>query len=221
MKPSPGSVLVWAAVTVVIAAVVAGLFVLGSPMEERARRLDHRRVADLQGIAAATDLYWTRHSQLPASLDDLTAEPGVRISTRDPVSSEGFGYQPVDSAHYELCATFEGESGEIARDPETDLWAHGPGRQCFQLEAKEITREEARRPQRDPQPRGAVRDAPGARSSSTTGSAPDPSSPEAGTASTLHPPPLMSCQVRRTYVTIPAAMRRANPTLKTHATMKS
>ena len=87
---------------------------------------------------AATDLYWTRHSQLPASLDDLTAEPGVSISTGDPESLEAYGYQPLDSANYEVCASFEQESGEIARDRERDLWAHGSGRQCFRLEADEI-----------------------------------------------------------------------------------
>jgi len=139
MKLSPGSVLLGAAVTVVIAAVVAGLLVLGSPTDERVRRVDDRRVEDLQGIMAATDLYWTRHALLPASLDELTAEPGVRISTGDPASSETYGYQPLDSVRYEVCATFEGESGEIARDREKDLWAHGAGRQCFELEADEIT----------------------------------------------------------------------------------
>ena len=72
MKPTLGTVLSGAAVTTVIAAVVAGIFVLGSPTEERARGIDRRRVADLRAIAAATDLYWTRHSQLPATLDDLS-----------------------------------------------------------------------------------------------------------------------------------------------------
>ena len=140
MKPTLGTVLFGAAVTTVIAAVVAGLFVLGSPTEERARRMDDRRVADLQAIVAATDLYWTRHSRLPATLDDLTAEPGVKISTGDPVSSEIYGYQPVDSTRYEVCASFERESRETSRDPESNLWAHGSGRQCFRLEAEEITR---------------------------------------------------------------------------------
>ena len=140
MKLSPGSVLLGASVTTVITAVVAGLFFLGSPMEERARRIDNRRVSDLEAIRAATDLYWTRHSRLPASLEELTAEPGVRISTRDPESSEFYGYQPGDSAHYEVCASFEQESGETSRNPERNLFAHGSGRQCFQLEAEEIER---------------------------------------------------------------------------------
>ena len=175
MKLSPGQVLFGASVTMVIAAVGTGLFVLGSPTEERARRIDDRRVADLQGIVAATDLYWTRHSRLPEALDDLAAEPGVRIATSDPASSEIYGYQPLDSAKYEVCASFEQESGGIASDPAgippivqqscdmchraasvtpnqsgepaaghvqlRNLWAHRSGRQCFQLEAQEITRD--------------------------------------------------------------------------------
>ena len=124
----------------VIVAVGIGLFILGSPMEERARRVDNRRVEDLQGIVAATDLYWTRHSRLPISLDQLTAEPGVRIKTGDPTSSETYGYQALDSTHYKLCAEFESESAEISSSPTNNLWAHNSGHQCFQFEAEEIIR---------------------------------------------------------------------------------
>lgn len=139
MKLSIGSALLGAAAVVVVAAVLGGLLLIGSPAEERARRLDRRRVTDLQGIRAATDLYWTRHSELPASLEALTDEPGIRIVTRDPESGEVYGYQPVDSVRYEMCASFVRPSEPIARNRETDLWAHGSGRQCFQLEAEEIT----------------------------------------------------------------------------------
>jgi hypothetical protein len=142
MKLSPGSVLLGAAMAAVFSAMVAGVFVIGFPREERGRRSDDRRVEDLQGIRAATDLYWTRHSQLPASLDDLTAEPGVTIRTSDPASLQAYAYQPLDSIRYEVCASFAQESREIARDPKMDLWAHGSGRQCFQLEAEGITGDE-------------------------------------------------------------------------------
>jgi hypothetical protein len=118
MKLSLTNVLTAVTLTAVIAAVVAGLLVIG--------------------IMVATDLYWTRHSRLPASLDDLGAEPGLRISTADPKNSETYGYQLLDSIHYEVCASFERESGEISRNPARDLWTHGTGLQCFQLEAKEL-----------------------------------------------------------------------------------
>ena len=174
MNLSPRPILFGASVTAIVAAVAAGLIILGSPAQERERRIDDRRVADLHGIAAATDHYWTRHSRLPASLDDLTAEPGLRINTRDPASSEIYGYQVLDSARYEVCATFDRESGtapreqtrapsivqascqgchgpgSVARTPVEDpvaadlglrnLWAHGGGRQCFQVQVQVIRR---------------------------------------------------------------------------------
>lgn len=142
MRPAPGSLLRGAVVAAVAAAVVAGLLVLGSPMEERARRVDARRVADLQAIKAAADLYWTRHSTLPASLRDLGAEPGVRIRTVDPEGSAAYEYEVLEGAGYELCATFEQESGAMTRDPSGALWAHGSGRQCFRLEAERIDERE-------------------------------------------------------------------------------
>ena len=178
MRLSPRFIALGAAGAAVVAAVAFGLILLGSPAQERTRRIDARRVADLHGIAAATNLHWSRHSRLPASLDDLAAAPGLRINTRDPVRSETYGYKTLDSLRYELCATFDGESragpGEAtpvppagpgeptavppvvqmscqgchaaARirvdDPVTgqfnprDLWTHGIGRQCFQLQVR-------------------------------------------------------------------------------------
>ncbi len=142
MKSRPGWLLYGGAVLAVLGALVAGMYTLGSPKEERARRIDERRVADLQGITAATDLFWSRNSELPASMEELTAEPGVSISTADPLTAEAYGYQSLDSIRYGVCATFEGKSEEMSLKPSEDLWAHGPGRQCFQLKAEEVTRKE-------------------------------------------------------------------------------
>ena len=166
MKPSARSIVFGASVTTVVAAVAVGLVFLGNPAQERERRIDDRRAADLHGIAVATDLYWTRHGRLPASLDDLAAEPGLRVSTRDPTSAEMYGYRALDDGRYEVCATFAAESAgptgstpilqrscqgchgpgsPIASrvdDPAAahlglrDLWAHGSGRQCFQMRAR-------------------------------------------------------------------------------------
>jgi len=166
MNLSPRSIVLGASGTVVVAAVVVGMVLLGDPAQERERQIDDRRAADLHGIAAAADLYWARHGRLPASLDDLTAEPGLRISTSDPTSSEMYGYRVLDDERYEVCATFAAESGGptgstpilqrscqgchapgspfAARtdDPAVaslglrDLWAHGAGPQCFQMQAR-------------------------------------------------------------------------------------
>jgi len=119
MNLSPRSIALAASATAVVAAVAFGLALLGSPAQERERRIDARRVADLHGIAAASNLYWSRHSRLPASLDDLTAAPGLRVNTRDPLSSETYGYEALDSLRYEVCATFDGESPAGPGEPAT------------------------------------------------------------------------------------------------------
>ncbi len=163
MNLSTRSIVLGASGTAVVAAVVVGLALLGPPAQERERRIDDRRAADLHGIVAATDLYRARHGRLPASLDELAAEPGLRISTRDPTSSELYGYRALDDGRYEVCATFaaesEGPTGSTpvlqrscqgchapgspfatrVDDPAAarlglrEPWAHGSGQQCFQM----------------------------------------------------------------------------------------
>src|SRR5688572_3877367 len=118
----------------VAAAVVAGIYVLGSPVEERARRLDERRVQDLSGIAQAVDLYWTRESRLPASLDQLRSDSGATITLADP---SPYDYRHLEDGKYELCASFEGDSRDSNRF-DNGFWTHRAGRQCFQREAKAI-----------------------------------------------------------------------------------
>ena len=121
----------------VIAAVVAGIYVLGSPSEERARRLDERRVQDLSGIAQAVDLYWTRESRFPGSLDQLQADTGAGITVSDPSTGAPYDYRQLEDGKYELCASFEGDSRDSNR-LDNGFWTHRAGRQCFQREATAI-----------------------------------------------------------------------------------
>ena len=124
------------AITLVVAGVIGGLIILGPPSQERVNRLDERRVADLQQIEAAVNLYWTRHSRLPASLEELAREAGVRLSVRDPGMNQAYEYRPLDETTFELCATFESALPPEARS--AGFWSHGSGRQCFQPKVREV-----------------------------------------------------------------------------------
>ena len=124
---------------VAIAAIAIGLLLIGSPAEERRRRLDERRVEDLASIARAVDLYWTRHASLPSSLDDLRKEPGADVSSLDPSTSDSYEYRPLQSEAFELCAQFEQASGQAAGTLGNGFWSHGVGRQCFRREAQKTT----------------------------------------------------------------------------------
>jgi hypothetical protein len=122
---------------VVGAAIVGGVVFLGSPGEERLRRMDERRVQDLSGLAQAVDVYWTRRSVLPSSLDELRRETGAAMTLIDPATGERYEYRSIDERRFELCATFAGDSIDSERSM-AGFWTHRAGRQCFQREAKEV-----------------------------------------------------------------------------------
>ena len=122
---------------VVVVAVVAGIVVVGSPAEQRTQRLDERRVGDLASIAQAADLYWTRHAQLPTSLNELTIEPGTRLRANDPATNAPYEYRRLDASSFEVCAQFQRQSQQdsVAVDR---FWLHGTGRQCFRRKARTV-----------------------------------------------------------------------------------
>lgn len=119
---------------VVVAAVVTGVVILGSPSEERARRLDFRRVTELQGIRTAINYFHSEKMRLPASLEELSKEPGVRVSS-DPITGEAYRYRMLGGDEFELCATFA-----LASEPQpgsgVDIWQHPAGAHCFMLKVE-------------------------------------------------------------------------------------
>ena len=123
----------------VICAIAAGIFLLGSPADERSRRLDERRAQDLSGIARAIDLFWTRNnSSLPASLEVLRNSTGAGISVADPDTKAPYEFRSLEGDRYELCAAFEGASTESDRGFDAGFWSHPAGRHCFQRGAETV-----------------------------------------------------------------------------------
>jgi hypothetical protein len=129
MTPPTGKqILAGITIIVVVTVVVIGIVLLGPPEEERARRLDQRRVRDLQGVEFSVREYWMTRGRLPSSLDEVSkasADPGYKPG--DPVTGAPYGYRVLDDKSYELCATFDRESPREARN----RWAHGAGMRCF------------------------------------------------------------------------------------------
>ncbi len=60
-------------------------------------------------------------------------------SATDPLTGRPYEYRILGPSAYELCAEFERNTEEDNPRP-ADFWSHGPGRQCFQLEAKKPKR---------------------------------------------------------------------------------
>lgn len=123
-------------------AVVAGLFVVGSPAHQRALRLDSRRVSDLSRISLEIMGYWSQHKSLPPDLMVVDAERG---HTSDPVSGVPYGYFVTGTETYRLCADFDAASEPEGREfgsyvPAVNelRWQHPPGKRCFDLNGKSV-----------------------------------------------------------------------------------
>lgn len=123
---------------VVLATVVASVWVTGSPYAHREARLDVRRVKDLDAIVDAIRSHAQEHDALPASLGVLGGKPGIRLDIVDPASGAPYEYTATGARTYRLCARF---STDTALMPPDDYpyngahWAHGAGRQCFERTA--------------------------------------------------------------------------------------
>jgi hypothetical protein len=129
----------------VLGAVVAGMVALGPPAEQRARRLDERRIEDLRALARGVEHVWATEQRLPPSLDRLP--DGFARSTADPATGQPYEYSVRGEKGYQLCAVFERDNTEEPDRswPRYDhvtmsIWTHGAGRDCFELEPAERER---------------------------------------------------------------------------------
>jgi hypothetical protein len=132
---------------IVILAIVVGFFILGTPKSERLRRLDERRVSDLQSIQWQVINYWQTKNELPEGLSALEdSTTGVR-SPVDPETGLIYEYKiiPEKDLTFELCANFKTDtSSSITKDSisrpvmpyeigsEAWNWQHPIGRFCFE-----------------------------------------------------------------------------------------
>src|SRR3989442_6601914 len=137
MSPSSGvRVLGYAVIAAVVAAVVAAIVILGPPSQQRKRKLDQRRIQDLMNIERTVNSYWQRHKTLPTDLVTLSREPGFRPSMSDPESGSAYEFKVTGTDSFRLCAEFSFDSAEDPQPwyyPPKGSWAHGAGRQCFEL----------------------------------------------------------------------------------------
>jgi type II secretory pathway pseudopilin PulG len=113
----------------VVAAVAAGLVLLGSPREARLHRLDDQRLSAIQALSNTVAAYSQAHKALPDTLEQVAADQNwlTPSALRDPETGAPYEYRKTGQAAYELCARFA-----TTTDDDVPLhWRHGPGRACF------------------------------------------------------------------------------------------
>ena len=122
------------AIGLVVASILGGFFLIGTPGDQRTLRFDERRLSDLRGIVNAIDTYATRHGALPDNLGALVADPLSDVTaTTDPETGAPYDYGVVDTRSYQLCADFGAASPDTTYAP--DGFRHPRGHYCFTLTA--------------------------------------------------------------------------------------
>ena len=128
-------------ILVIAIAVISGFFIVGSPMQERLRRFDERRVQDLQIIQSEIINYWTNKDNLPRQLSDLQDNIRGFAVPKDPENSSDYGYEVRGNLDFVLCANFNGsslpENTSVPKPAHPDPyyqqsnWQHNSGNVCF------------------------------------------------------------------------------------------
>lgn len=95
-------------IVLVLAAIVWGFSVMGSPMSQRDLRLDQRRVEDLQSIQWQVISFWQQKERLPKTLDELSDPIAGYTVPKDPEFEKGrtYEYTKYEDMSFEICATF-------------------------------------------------------------------------------------------------------------------
>lgn len=134
----------YAVMLIVLAAVVTGFFVIGSPAEQRKLQYDQSRVNDLTYLQSEILNYWQSKAVLPTELSALNDElRGVRVP-QDPENKIDYGYEVKGPNQFALCANFNlpyidpqptyvkpeySYDGRFIGNP---TWEHQAGKICFE-----------------------------------------------------------------------------------------
>ncbi len=130
------------AVLVVLASVVGGFLVMGSPKTQRNIRNDENKVSDLQNIQYQLISYWQQKNKLPDQLNEINDNLSNFVVPIDKQSGQSYEYRKISNLQFELCANFNLESSATTftdypmmypapRGFENENWKHGIGRTCF------------------------------------------------------------------------------------------
>lgn len=128
---------------VVLLAIVAGFFIMGSPNQLRLIRLDSQKLQDLQNIQWQIINYWQSKESLPANLQAVADPLSGATIPLDPQTGEAYRYEKTGALSFTLCAIFNAEGSDPYNVPrpvavpekgvglEQSTWQHGAGEVCF------------------------------------------------------------------------------------------
>jgi hypothetical protein len=125
----------------VLAMIIWGFSVMGSPQTQRMVRYDQMKVDHLNQIQSQIVGYYQQKQVLPESLTLLNDPISSFMLPKDPQTNTEYIYQKTGNLSFKLCADFNRESkanGQnesiampIGFDARNANWQHGAGEVCF------------------------------------------------------------------------------------------
>ncbi|MDO8505919.1 MAG: DUF5671 domain-containing protein [bacterium] len=135
---------VGAIILMVVANVVVGFFMVGSPKKERLARFDGQRINDLQMLQNEIINFWQMKSRLPLTLDELKNDITGFIPPYDPETKIPYQYASASPLEFELCGNFSSSTQSDSMEKSRlavpypisaydgfGNWNHEAGRVCF------------------------------------------------------------------------------------------
>ncbi|EKD78442.1 MAG: hypothetical protein ACD_41C00347G0003, partial [uncultured bacterium] len=95
---------------VLLASIIAGFFIAGTPAQQRAIRLDDQRVNQLMEIQNYILSFAQTKAKLPT--DQTALEKWSGTLPTDPVTDSAYVYTKLSDATFQLCATFAADQTE-------------------------------------------------------------------------------------------------------------
>jgi hypothetical protein len=137
---------VWTVISmaIILASIIWGFSVLGSPRTQQFKKYDEQKVSDLQQLNSAVGSYYVLKGNLPKTFSDLISGSGYYyFNQKDPQTNQPYEYVLTDqnTKSYQLCAVFNKNSedrnknpmGAIQSYPESNgvFQSHPAGHYCF------------------------------------------------------------------------------------------
>jgi hypothetical protein len=129
---------------VILASIIWGFSVLGSPQTQRLIKYDNQKIMNLQEIQWQVISYWQMNGMLPASLEQMKANKEYyAVIPKDTQLEKDYVYKKTGEMTFELCAEFNKENTKNQNGYEIQVsypkgsviqnenWNHGVGEQCF------------------------------------------------------------------------------------------
>lgn len=138
---------------IVVGAIIYAFTITGSPFEQRSRKLDQKRVADITDLSRAVEDYYRENNKLPEKLREASKNlyrQNRQTDVKDPETNQEYEYSTTGFTTYKICAEFA-----TASDQEIDRldyyydkkFEHPKGHYCFDLEVPDwLIKDKSRTP---------------------------------------------------------------------------